>query len=470
MSFDIRTAFLQGQPQKDRLLAIEPVPELATAMQLGSHELCKLTKSAYGLVDAPFLWYQALKKRLLQLEFQESPFCPCTFVLRNSQTQEIEGVLGIHVDDGLGAGNTRFQEKIAELEKVFPFGSKKMGKFTFTGIDLQQHPDHSITMSQSTYVRNIQPINIEHSRRLQLDESITSSEQQDLRALVGSLQYAAVHTRPDISSRLTYLQSLINKACVKDLIEGNKILHEAKKEHDLKITIQPIRCEDLRFLMFSDASFSSPKIPDSHAGHIILTTHKDIAQNCQCPISPISWGCKKIQRVVVSTLAAETMAMTSSLDQLSWLRLYWAWLLNPQCNWQKPEQTLASLPESYASATFRSQHLPEDLAVTDCKSLYDLVTRAAPPNCQEYRTMLHARSIKEMLQEGVQMRWVHSGAQLADALTKVMEGTFLRATIRAGHYKLHDELEVLKARSNSRNRIRWLKSGACNDTCFLQQF
>lgn len=264
------------------------------------------------------------------------------------------------------------------------------------------------------------------------------------------------------------MQSSINKACVKDLIEGNKVLHEAKKEHDLKITIQSIRCEDLRFLAFSDASFSSPKIPDSHAGNIILATHKDIARNCQCPISPLSWGCKKIQRVVVSTLAAETMAMTSALDQLSWLRLYWAWILNPDCKWQKPEEALAKLPESYASATFQAQSLPSDLAVTDCKSLYDLVTRAAPPNCQEYRTMLHARSIKEMLQEGVQMRWVHSGAQLADALTKIMEGTFLRATIRAGHYKLHDELEVLKSRSNSRNRIKWLKSGECGDACFLQ--
>ena len=470
MSFDIRTAFLQGQPQKDRLLAIEPVPELASAMKLQSHELCKLTKSAYGLVDAPFLWYQALKKQLIQLEFQESPFCPCTFVLRNPQTQETEGVLGIHVDDGIGAGNQRFQAKIAELEKVFPFGSKKMGKFTFTGIDIQQNADHSISMSQSLYVRNIKAIAIDPERRSKPEEVVTSSEQQDLRALVGSLQYASVHTRPDISSRLSYLQSTINKACVKDLIEGNKVLHETKKEHDLKITIQSIRCEDLRFLMFSDASFSSPKVPDSHAGNIILATHKDIASNCQCPISPLSWGCKKIQRVVVSTLAAETMAMTSALDQLSWLRLYWAWLLNPNCNWQQPEQALAKLPQSYATATFQSQQLPADLAVTDCKSLYDLVTRAAPPNCQEYRTMLHARSIKEMLQEGVQMRWVHSGAQLADALTKVMEGTFLRATLRAGHYKLHDELEVLKSRSNSRNRIRWLKSGECSDACCLQQF
>ena len=467
-SFDIRTAFLQGQPQKDRLLAIEPVPELSQAMQLKRNEICKLTKSAYGLVDAPFLWYQALKKRLLQLSFEDSPFDPCVFILRHPQSGEPEGILGTHVDDGLGGGNQRFEEKIKELEATFPFGSRRTGKFTFTGIDLQQHADKSISLSQSSYVKNIVPIGISPERRKSEESDVDENEKHALRALVGSLQYASVNTRPDLASRLSFLQSAISKAKVSDLVEGNRVLHEAKREHDLSILIKSIPCSDLRFLAFSDASFASAKNPDAHAGCIILATHKEIGQNASCPISPLSWGSKKIQRVVVSTLAAETMAMSSTLDQLSWLRLCWGWMLQPSCNWRKPEQALKELPESFASATFRAQQLPSSLAVTDCKSLYDLVTRAAPPNCQEFRTMLHARSIKELIGEGVSLRWVHSGAQLADSLTKVMESSFLRETIRGGHYKLHDELEVLKARSNSRNRLKWLRSEGCQDACFLQ--
>jgi len=469
-SFDIRTAFLQGQPQKDRLLAIEPVPELSQALKLKSNEICKLTKSAYGLVDAPFLWYQALRKKLLEIGFEESPFDPCVYLLRDPKTGLPEGILGTHVDDGLGGGNSRFDAKIAELEATFPFGSRRTGKFTFTGIDLQQHADKSITMSQSAYIKNIAPIAITQDRRQKIDEVVTESERQGLRALIGSIQYASVNTRPDLSSRLSFLQSSITKAKVSDLIEGNRVLHEAKKDHDLSITIRPIPCSDLRFLVFSDASFSSQKVPDSHAGCIILATHKEIANNCKCPISPLSWGSKKIQRVVVSTLAAETMAMSSALDQLSWLKLCWGWMQDPCCNWKKPEEALKELPQSYASATYRAQQLPESLAVTDCKSLFDLVTRAAPPNCQEFRTMLHARSIKELLSEGISMRWVHSGAQLADSLTKVMETSFLKETLRQGTYKLHDELEVLKARSNSRNRLKWLRGEGCSDSCMLQHY
>lgn len=152
------------------------------------------------------------------------------------------------------------------------------------------------------------------------------------------------------------------------------------------------------------------------------------------------------------------MSLGSTLDQLSWIRLCWAWMMDPHTQWKKPGETLRSLPESYSTATFRSQSLPDSVAATDCKSLYDLVTRTAPPQCSEFRTQLAARAIKDMLSEGTELRWVHSGAQLADSLTKIMESSFLRETLRLGKYRLHDELQVLKSRANSRNRLKWLRT------------
>ena len=86
------------------------------------------------------------------------------------------------------------------------------------------------------------------------------------------------------------------------------------------------------------------------------------------------------------------------------------------------------------------------------------MTKTAPPNCAEFRTQLHARSIKDLLDENVTLRWVHSSAQLADELTKVMESSFLRSTIQGGVYPLKDELEILKQRSDSRNRLKWLRN------------
>ena len=468
-SFDVKAAFLQGKPQQGRVLGLEPVPEMRSELQLSSREVLKLEKGAYGLVDAPYLWFTAILEELQRLHFEQSPFDPCVFILRNPKTNQPDGIIGLHVDDGLCGGNERFDKVLEALESKYPFGSKKVQSFTFTGIDMTQSPDKSIRLSQSKYVRNIEPIKISRERKTQLQEAVSESERQALRGLVGSLQYAAVHTRPDLSSRLSFLQSAINNATVETLSLGNQALYEAKRHHEVSIVIQPIPLQDLRFLAFSDASFASKNNHSSHTGSMIMATHRDISQNVSCPVSPLSWGCKKIQRVVTSTLAAETVSLSSVLDQLSWIRLCWSWMLDSKVGWKKPDMALQSLPEAFSTVTARVQSMSEDVAATDCKSLYDLVTRTAPPQCTEFRTQLAARAIKDLLAEGTSLRWVHSGAQLADCLTKVMETSFLRETLVQGRYKLHDELSVLKNRASSRNRIKWLKesSQSGNDESFL---
>ena len=453
LSFDIRAAFLQGKPQSDRVLAIEPVEELRSALELKPNQVCKLEKGAYGLIDAPYQWYCALREQLTKLGFEQSPFDACMFILRDPQTEQLCGVLGIHVDDGLGGGNKYFCDQIAKLEAVYPFGEKKSTSFTFTGIEMNQHADKSISLSQSTYVKKIPAIPIESNRKSQPEIELTEHERLLLRGAIGSLQYAAVHTRPDLCCKLSLLQSEINCAKVKTLQEANKLLHEAKLHSDVTVTIKPIPPEKFRFMAFSDASFASKAKPDSHAGLLIVGTHEEIQQNIQCPISPLSWGTRKIQKVVTSTLAAETVSLAAAVDQLGWLRLFWSWLFNPKTEWRKPENTLPKLTPAISVPTLKAA----DLAITDCKSLFDLTTRTAVPSCAEFRVQLMARSIRASLDEGIFLRWVHSGAQLADALTKAMESSFLRATLRQGTYRLCDEQATLKARAKARDRIKWLK-------------
>ena len=216
-SFDIRAAFLQGKPQQDRVIGIEPVTELIKAMQLKPDEICKLDKSAYGLIDAPYLWFRTLQEELVALGFIPSPFDPCVFLLREPKSQRLSGVLGIHVDDGIHGGDQYFHQQISKLEAKYPFGAKKSKQFTFTGIDLQQHTDNSIELSQSKYIRNINPITLSTERRADENAKVTEPERHQLRGLIGSLQYAAVHTRPDLSSSLSQLQSQVNSATVSTL-------------------------------------------------------------------------------------------------------------------------------------------------------------------------------------------------------------------------------------------------------------
>ena len=474
-SFDIKTAFLRGTEQNTRTLGMEPPEEMRTKMRLKSNEIVQLLKGAYGRVDAPFLWFQELKQSLESLGFESAPFDPCCFVLRDKNHQP-EGILGIHVDDGLCCGSARFHAKIAELERKYPFGSKKNREFTFTGLKISQKNDHSIWVNQEQYVRDISPIQISRERKQSPTAPVTEAERQSLRALVGSLQYAAVNTRPDVAARLGWLQTQINKATISTLLEGNKILHETKLHSDVTIKFQAIPIDDIRFVAFSDASFSSAKNPDSHQGMMIMSTHKSIAENKNCPVNPLVWHSKKVQKVVVSTLSAEAMSLAGAVDVLSWIRLYWAWIRDGRCQWQQADETLMRLPPAFAAIPpeedssetkppITLQHalskLPDKtqaIITTDCKSLFDLISRHAPPSCQEFRTQLQAKLIKEHFRNGIQIRWVPSQAQLADALTKIMDASILRERLARGRYSLHDEDQILRARSDSRARMQWLRN------------
>lgn len=189
---------------------------------------------------------------------------------------------------------------------------------------------------QSTSTRpNISKISILSPYSRTSDEPVNEEERQGPRGLIGSLQNAVVNSRPDICSPLGHVQSQINRAKMstktstlmeasKTLHGANKTLHEATLHSNVTLKIQPIATEHLRFTAFSDASFASAKVQDSHQGMIIMLCHKDLGINRTSVVNPILWHSKKIQKVAVSTLSAETMALAGAVDMLSWVRLYWA--------------------------------------------------------------------------------------------------------------------------------------------------
>ena len=477
-SFDIRTAFLRGSDDS-RQLGLEPPIELRNKMNLADDEIVQLLKGAYGRVDAPLLWFREFQKGLLELQFTQSPFDPCLFTLQDKRGQTC-GLIGIHVDDGLCCGTPEFHAKLKQLEAKYPFGSRKDRDFTFTGLHIQQHQDYSITVDQTKYVKAIEPIHINSQRRHDPQQPVTEDERQQLRGLIGSLQYASTNSRPDLGSRLSFLQSQINSAVVQTLMDGNRTLQEAKRYADTALRIQPIPLQDIRFVSFSDAAFASSKNHSSHQGMLLMTAHKCIGANQSSPVNPILWSSRKTQKVAVSTLSAEAMAMAGAVDTLAWARLFWAWLLDHACQWQLGDPALLKLPPAFTAikdedndeepnASLMHTHelsknisLADSIISTDCKSLYDIISRTAQPACSEFRTLLQAKLIREHLATGVMVRWVPTGAQMADSLTKIMDSTVLRECLRLGHYRLQDEAQVLKTRADAKTRIRWLRGTESN--------
>ena len=445
-SFDIKTAFLRGKADESNPLAMEPPRELRQKLNLTDQQVCALVGNAYGRVDAPLLFYKELSRHLHELQFRTHPLEPCIFILESGigENRKLHGVLGTHVDDGIGGGDTFFHKQLKELEKRLPFGSLKHGNMIFTGIKLEQLPDFSITASQKEYIHRILPIDVGKSRRENPESLITEHEKTKLRGLVGSLQYAVTHTRPDLASRLGEVQTQMANPKVSTLLLCNKVLREGQLFSDVKVCFRHMDPQKITHVSFGDASFASPKQLCSFQGSLICTTTSQLNENTEAPISPISWSSKKISRVVRSTLSAEAYSMSRSVDRLGWMRLLWGVIMIPQFPWKEPQRAFSVMPQA--------------VITTDCRSLFDLVSRTAIPSCEEYRTTLEVLLIREQCQEHCVFRWIPTTLMLADALTKVMDATLLRTALHKGVFCLFDEESCLRYNANRRSAISWLKS------------
>jgi hypothetical protein len=67
--FDIRTAFLRVSRQDVRILGVEPPEEMRQLMGLEDHEVCELLQTAYGLINAPLLWYSPFQPGFCDVTF-----------------------------------------------------------------------------------------------------------------------------------------------------------------------------------------------------------------------------------------------------------------------------------------------------------------------------------------------------------------------------------------------------------------
>lgn len=112
--------------------------------------------------------------------------------------------------------------------------------------------------------------------------------------------------------------------------------------------------------------------------------------------------------------------------------------------WQYPEKSLPTLNRA--------------LLITDCKSLYDLMTKLATPNCQEWRTTVEVMLIREQTAGSTDCRWISTAIMLADCLTKPMDSTFLRTTLQLGRFRIYDESQTLKENANKKYGATWLRS------------
>ena len=381
---DVKSAFLQGK-ELERLVTMTPPKEA----QVTKGKLWKLKVALYGLDDASLQFFFKCKEELLKLGCKQSTHDPALFFKVN-HSNEMIGIIVLHVDDFLHAGNKLFEKTVSEkLADVYTMGKVEEKKFTYVGFDIEQK-EEGITIDQSHYAREkIEIITIDPDRAKNQDEALSNEEKSMLRVVAGRIGWLARGTRPDLTFAQIEISTKFINGKVRDLIEAAKALRKAKSgECSLLIRgLGPVSGWSLE--VWTDASlFTLNEGVNSTGAMLILLVNEE--GTCV----PIVWQANKIKRIVRSSLEAECLALVEGLKEATFVR--------------DVIEELFDLEE---------KEIPVK-AIIDNKSTVDAVHSTAAVSDKKLRRDIGI--IKQMLNEGdvTSLAWIQGKDQLADVMTK----------------------------------------------------
>ena len=371
-SFDVKGAFLQGAPI-EREIYVQPPKEAGTT------NVWRLKKTIYGLRDASRRWYVKIREELVKVGCQNSLDQGLFFYTENNMLQ---GIIALYVDDLLTGGTALFYKKVMDtISQIFIMGSSHEEVLKYTGINVIQQADRSILVDQQTYICSLKPIEISNtsSTSTQSDE-VTHHE---YRSLVGSLNWLATVSRPDIAFDTCQLSTKVAKPTHQDILDLNKVIKYLKSHHSLLKFPNFTSLSSLSLVVFSDAAYANLPRGYSQGGYIVFIT--DGENSC-----PLTWSSIKLKRVVRSTLAAELLAFLEGYEAAFYIR---------------------SIMLPIISSTMNI------IAVTDCKSLFDAAQTSNTIDDKMLRVEIGC--IRELVDNNeVSLVWADSKSQLADKLTK----------------------------------------------------
>eukprot|EP00435_Cladocopium_sp_Y103_P050345 s671_g15.t1 len=448
---DFKNAFCQSNPlhrENGPLYFQQPKEGISG---LDPRQIVLVITGCYGLVDSPLHWRKSLVEQLAKIGYFPSRLDPCVFKMY--EQNQLQGIIVVEVDDLFMVGNTLHQKRVQELKKKFTFGKWVRLKdeaegAMFNGRRLRQLPTGEFQVDMEKFVlERLHEIPVAKERLREKGQAATEQEKSQARAACGSLNWLSKEGRPDASGPASLLSSRLTSLTVEDLVAINEAVRRIKQAPELKIRIQPLK--EMKLSIVTDASFGNHGY-HSQGGQMVICHEQGLKDNRRVKSNLLCWRSGRIQRVVNSTLAAETQSLSKGFGDLLWVMILFEELKDEHfqiCDW--PARLSGSDVLAMVSSS-SSEELRGSLAVVDAKSLYDYLSKDTIGG-QDKRTAIEIQIIREDLSSlGGQIRWVDHPAMLADGLTKLKgSNEALFRMLDSGLLKLTEEEQHMEARSQA---------------------
>ena len=322
---DVKSAYLNGT--LDEKVYMRQPPGFAEPGQ--EHKVCALKRPIYGLKQAGRRWYIKFCSVLVSLGLVRCSVDHGIFYMRKDDSTL---VLSVSVDD-LGITGTKdltgwFKKEISKHFDMTDLGPLRW----ILGIEVvRDRAKRTISLSQRAYIETIiARFNLEEAKPVvtPLEPGMTLSvlqcpstprqfeQMRDVpyREAIGSLMYAALGTRPDISYAVTTLSQFMQNPGRPHWEAAKRVFRYLKGTREEWLTFG----EEEGILGYTDADWASSEHRHSISGYTFLVDG-----------GAISWSSKKQPIVALSSTEAEYIAVTHATKEAMWLRAFFSEVYSP---------------------------------------------------------------------------------------------------------------------------------------------
>ncbi len=282
-------------------------------------KVCKLLKSLYGLKQSARCWNKKIDKFLKSEGYTPSDADPCIYVMYK------EGkivILALYVDDNVIMSNSK-KLLMAEKKKLGQrFDMEDRGEINYLlGMSIKRdRQKQTLTIDQKLYIQQVlerfgmqdcKPVStpIESGRKFckTLDDE-TAVDTKRYQEVIGSLVYASISTRQDISEAVGKLSQHMAKPNKEHWAGAKRVLRYLKGTADLGLVYTKSNNSQLRG--YSDSDWAGcTDTRRSTSGYVFMLGN-----------NVISWTSKKQPVVALSTTEAEYIALCFATQEAVWLR------------------------------------------------------------------------------------------------------------------------------------------------------
>ncbi|WVZ96962.1 hypothetical protein U9M48_042538 [Paspalum notatum var. saurae] len=273
-----------------------------------------LSRSLYGLRQAPHVWFKHFTKHVVSLGFVQSKADTSLFVLNNGSGA---AYLLLYVDDMILSASTPtiLQRIVTQLRQAFAV--KDMGPLRyFLGMEVH-HDCNGFFLNQAKYaselldrtgMANCKIANTpaDTKSKPSAGDSVLITDGSGYRSLAGALQYLTL-TRPDIAYAVQQVCLHMHAPCDVHQTMLKRILRYIKGTMHLGVQLAPVTTASVT--AYSDADWAGcPNTHRSTSGYCIFLGD-----------SPVSWSSKRQTTVSRSSAEAEYRAIANAVAECTWL-------------------------------------------------------------------------------------------------------------------------------------------------------